>query len=366
MNPLVKKFRDICLTLSGTDTDLYAFSPKSEKIKRMIMGASVLFVGIFAFISMTLFVSTLFQSYNTTTKETDISFFGKLLSPFIGLLWAAFIIVIDMSILSAKSKWAAFMRIPIAVAVGFVVAVPLEMKICAGYVNRELVRDNQMANSQYETEYKEAIRPYQERIQQLEVAERNHSVEMTRWSNIMEAEAVGRVKAGRTGRAGEGPAFREAERNFELHKQMLTDAKTDLSIAQSRLKDMQSESMQRLQTKEISASLDFLSQYNMMSNIRKQNGNEHIDFLCWAITLLFIALELTPALLKLSDGFSKKQGIYEVLEAARDQIVLQAIIISTNEAMKQVAQHNYDIFDPSKSLEQYSPKGLMKVLEQNI
>jgi hypothetical protein len=366
MTILIQKFRNICLIFSGTDPHLYAFCPKNEKIKRVVMGASVLFVGIFAFISMTMFVLTLFQNYNTVTKETNTSFLGMILSPVIGMLWAAFIIVIDMTILSAKSTWTALIRIPIAIALGFVIAIPLEMNICSGYLNRELVIDNQTANSRYESEYKEATRLYQERVQHLQNTVEKHSTEMTKWSDIMDDEAVGRVKAGRTGKAGRGLAYEEAERNFHLHKQMHANAKTDLDAAKAELKEIQSGAMQRLQNKEVSASLDFLSQYTMMHKIRSRKENEHIDSLCLAITLIFIALELTPALLKLSNGFSKKQGIYEVLESARDQIVLQSTIITTNEAMKQVAQHNYDIFDPTKSLDKYSPKGLMQVLEKNI
>ena len=366
MIALIQKFKNLCLILSGTDINLYAFCPKDEKIKRVIMGASVLFVGIFAFISTTMFISILFQRFDVSTKEISVSTLGKVLSPIIGLLWAGFIIVIDMNILSVKSKWAAFVRIPIAIAIGLVVAVPLEIYICSDYVNRELIINNQSANDRYESEYKEAVQPYQERVEQLQKSAHTHTSEMLRWSDIMEAEAVGRIIAGRTGRSGEGPAYKEAERNFDLHKQMLNNTKAELEDAKAELKEVQSTSMQQLQNKEISASLDFLSQYKMMSEIRKQKGNEDINLYCWFITLLFVFMELTPALLKVSDYFSKRQCIYQVLEAARAQIALQSIIITTNEAMRQVAQHKYDILDPTKSLDQYSPKGLVKTFKQLI
>ena len=69
-------------------------------------------------------------------QEYVLTYKDRLIVTSCALLYALMIASIDREIVSAKNKWAALLRIPLAIAIGIVISVPLKLKILEGNINQ--------------------------------------------------------------------------------------------------------------------------------------------------------------------------------------------------------------------------------------
>jgi len=134
------------LFLSNTDEDVIVKCTKRTINQQIALGAFVLFTGIFAFMSGSYAVSHLFAEYDYVTKETHISGMGIIYSILIGLTYALFIMQIDREIVSTVNKKAAALRIPLAIIIGLVIALPIELKLVEGRIEKQLFQNSQRDN----------------------------------------------------------------------------------------------------------------------------------------------------------------------------------------------------------------------------
>lgn len=343
-------FMNFFLWFSNTDPIIYQTSLTSAKWNRIGLSLFVLTTGIFAFITSSFFVRTMFASYNEASKTIETSSMGWIVSVIIGFIWMLFIVNLDRMIIGSKSKWMSLLRIPLAIAIGLIVAIPFEIQIFSGKINKALIETSRSENQPHENRYINAVTDVENETKQLKATIVSEKAEMSKWKDVMEAETVGRVKAGTTGKAGEGPAYTQAKENYDLHKSFLEQAQTQLATLQNNANAVKTAAIAEYKQQKIDQSFDFASQYQQFSELKENPKNKSLKYLADAITLLFILIEIIPALMKLMN----ESDSYDHLSKCQAVLVQQALIVITNKYMEEIEVRKDTIL--TKQDEKYQPK----------
>jgi hypothetical protein len=329
-NPFIR----FLLFLSKTDEDILQNCSKSSVNNQVTFGAFVLLTGILAFISGTYAISNMFMEYNAATKDPEISNTGVFISMLLGLIYAIMIISIDREIVSANNKKKAILRIPLAIIIGIVVAVPIELKLMEGRIEKQLFKNSQSENAQFIFAKEDGINELQARRKAIEQTIAHERQQISYWSDAMEAETTGRVKSGRTGIPGQGHAYREAEKNLKLHQGFLQDAQNEL---QAHLNSMDKKIVNYnndYNARHIDQRYDLLSKYETLVQLKSNDHTGAIRNMAGGIMFLFILLELIPALMKLM----ATQDEYNGLLAARTKLNIQTINAIANKGLDDMAR----------------------------
>lgn len=317
------KLLELFLWLSATDVDIYKSLTKREKGERIAYSSFVLVVGIFAFITSSYFTSTLFTSYDEFSQTAVVSRTGRYVSIFIGLLWSFTVMLIDRMIISSMSKKSALFRIPLAIAIGLVVAIPLETRLFDGRIKKRIELNQRTENNAFKSELTGKVEQINRELNQVRSNMAEAIKSMTHYKN--EAYFQDGGKNGYP--AGKGSGYDEAISNFELHKKLADELKS----RERELLDQRLTAEKKVELKyeagKIDQSLDFPSRYEVLHEIKEESPP--LKRLGWAITALFVLIELIPALLKLV----KEESTYDVAIAAKNNIRQQAIIIVQNQAL---------------------------------
>lgn len=338
-------FINTFLWFSNTDRNLFANSSTTSQWNRIGLSIFVLLTGIFAFISGSFFVRTLFSTYDEVTKTTQVSALGWIVSFFVGVLWMIFIINLDRMIISSRNKYMALLRLPLAIAIGLIIAIPFEVQLFKDRITKGLIVASKSENSQYIQRFQKVVESNEEEVKRLQQIIDEEKKQMTYWRSAMEAETIGRVQHGRTGVRGEGPAYREAKANFELHESFLDQAQNELIIIEAKIPELKENAYASYKKNRIEQTFDFASLYEAFSKLKQCPENKSLKNLALFITLLFILIEITPALMKL---FSEKDS-YDQLLTARSYMDEQAINALTNFYMAEILDKKHQILEKSNS-----------------
>lgn len=199
--------------LSKTDRDAMN-SPCCTRVARMTqtsLGIMVLLTGVLAFFS---------GSYAIYTAFANHAWASFVAIP-LGLLYCFMIIIFDREIVGAQVKKAVWVRLPLAIIIGFIVAVPLELRLLQDSIDKQLVVLSQEENKPALERLQAKLDATEVRKKELHGLVQKYRDEINSWNKAMEAETVGRQISGRTGIAGAGPAYKEAERNREDRKSVV-------------------------------------------------------------------------------------------------------------------------------------------------
>jgi len=324
--------------LSNTDPKVIA-SPlcsKSVRMTQTMLGVMVFITGIFAFLSASFAVNTAFESTS--------------LAVLVGFFWGAMIIWFDRSIVSTKNKLAILGRVPIALMIGLTVSIPLELKLFEDRLDKFLNQESQKENSVVTSRKEEQTDKLAENEEKLKNEVAKYREEVRKWNEAMQSEIVGTVKAGSTGKPGEGPAYREAKRNKEENEILLADAQKQLegfyNQKQAEIEIIENDFKQN----KIKQTYGFLSKYEALEGLKSQSLPAWS--LAWLIRMLFILIELFPAFIKLFLPYN----IYDALLEAERRDTIQVIHRNANDRMEDVTQ------TPPK----YPKQPLLKKLETNF
>lgn len=346
MNTLMNIF----LWFSNTDPEIYKMCKSSVRWQRQSLSLFVLITGLFAFITGSYFVSTLFTTYDEAEKVINISTQGLIISTFMGAIWMMFIINLDKTIISTSNKWKAFVRIPLAILIGFAISAPLEIQLFSKKITKSLIESSRIENKMYEERYINSVSDIDKEIKNYKATIAAEKTEISKWRDIMEAETVGRVKAGRTGLAGQGPAYKEALENYELHKSYLNEATTSLAALLGESTKEKTGALTEYKQQKIDQTFDFASQYEQLYRMIQDPKNRNLKHLAYAIIILFILIELTPALMKIS----AENDTYDNLLKARTVQEAQAISVLANHNNSEVQSKGAAIISGPDEI--YQPK----------
>jgi hypothetical protein len=135
----------------------------------------------------------------------------------------------------------------------------------------------------------------------------------------MENETVGRQRAGRTGIAGQGPAYREAERNRDANQQMLDKAEAELQKYEGEEGQARQQFQQEYNNVHVAQAHDFLARYQALESLK--NTSPGAFSISWGLRIFFILIEVFPALLKLFLPYSEYNAIVEARRRSQVQLV---------------------------------------------
>jgi hypothetical protein len=348
------------LWFSNTEPEIYIHCPKSVQWKRIGYSLLVIITGIFAFITSSYLIRSMFQTYNENTKTLEVSDSVWIFSIIIGLIWSILIILIDKIIISSQRKYMAILRIPLAIMIGFVVSVPLEVQMFSNRINKALTEASRTENSTYQQKYDGVLNKANSEIDRLNTKIDNEQKEMSKWKDIMEAEVVGRVRTGRTGIAGQGSAWKEANENYLLHKSYMEQAQKELALVQQNYKLIKNEAKGEFQQNKINQSYDFLSQFEQLSILKDDERHKSLKRFANCIVLLFILIELIPALMKLLSETDE----YDILLNAKSSLNEQFINANTNVRMEEIDKNKYNMGSGNNN--QYQPKNSFPLIGESL
>jgi hypothetical protein len=314
--------------LSKTDCQLIQLCSDTAYKTQAGYGLFVLLVGIFAFFS---------SSYALSTT-LDISGVYP-----IAFVYATLIVLIDREIVSVtnKNRVVVGVRLLLAVFIGLVVSVPIELRIFDSQILQQLKATENADNRDYMAEKQEAEKQYRGRILDAEKRVKDLETEASELQNRLTNEVlvpdrqIQDVVAG-TGRPGEGPVFRRL-------KEQIVEKTDQLSRAQSLLKTLKDDEQQELnrveteyRNKALPPAKDLLSRYTALGAVKRDPKRGWDAWtMAWGVRLLLIMLELTPALIKVL----QEESEYDALVRATRRRSITRIYAIANDHMEQLAQN---------------------------
>jgi hypothetical protein len=315
--------------LSKTDRELIGLCSNTAYKTQSGNGIFVLIVGIFAFSSAS-------YALRTALGANRLAFV-------VAAVYATLIMFIDREIVSATSKNRGMVatRLGLAVFIGLVVSVPIELRIFEKQINQELRRIQNTNNSPYlarkqqaETEYRGRVQAAAQYVQELE---KEISQLQDRLTNevLQPDRQIPGVAAG-TGRPGEGPVYRRLQAQIEEKKNQLAQARAE----QRKLEGEEAQVLARIaaeyQQQELPEADDLLSRYVALGAVKQDPLRGWDAFaMAWGVRLLLIMLELTPALIKVL----QEENEYDALVRATRRRSITRIYAIANDHMEQLTQN---------------------------
>lgn len=297
--------------LSKTDQDAIR-SGCCTRVARMTqtsLGIMVILTGILAFFSGSYAIYTAFRNRP----------WAPLVAVPLGVLYSFMIIMFDREIVGAQDKRAVWIRLPLAVAIGFIVAVPLELRLLEDSINKQLTVSIKEENRDVLSRMQKKQDELDARKKELREAVKNSRDEVKRWEAAMEAETVGRQIPGRTGKAGQGPVYKEAERNRDLNLDILARYEAELSKHEATEEQERNRFLAEYKTGEIGQAEDFLARYEALDKLKSNSAGAFA--ISWGLRLFFILIEVFPALLKLFLPYNEYNAIVEARMRSQVQLV---------------------------------------------
>lgn len=318
------------LFLSKTDKNLIKECPRSAVNNQMALGAFVLLTGIFALLSGTYAVSTLFAQYDPDLHRPVVTSVGIVKAFLLGIVYCTMIMAIDREIVAASSKTSILIRLPLAFFVGIIVAVPMEMKLFEGRIDKQLFINFQNDNLPSAQNREQALTDFktQEAVlnQRLNQA-RARVIDIT---DKLDQEETGAKVLGRTGIEGHGPAYRQLRENLILAQQDVQQAQSEVDEFRLKENGVITDAAEAYQRDSIPQAYDFLSRYEVLDQIT--TASDSANRMSWGISILFIFLEITPALIKLI----LKPSEYDVLLETRRRLNIQMTHALGNTGMEEM------------------------------
>ncbi len=271
------------LWASKTDPRLIAVCSRWAMATQVAFGVFVLFTATLAFGAAYCTLSTVHTP-------------GSLI-PWIALAWSIFILFLDREIAGSLDKTTAIVRPLLALFIGTLVAIPIELWVFQERVDKELQRTYLQDNKQQIDGLDAEESKLDSRRDGLQSTLADLQKQEADWGKVLDSEAVGRVGQGRTGIAGAGPAFQNAQAQQIAVRQRIQEVRHDLEQMDQSLPAELQQLEGRFQREEVSKITDFVTRYEAMDKVI--HTSDPLYRLSWLITLALILVEMTPAVLKI-------------------------------------------------------------------
>lgn len=296
----MNKAQKFIFYLSKTDPELIEHCTGSTRYNQQALGLFVLFTGILAAVSGGFAVSNLFLESVEGQAMPVMPWSGIFFASLIGLFYGTVILFIDREIVSAPSKWGVLMRVPLAIIIGLVIAVPLEIKLLEGRIGQKIVEKEQEYNRSLQDVGDLKMASLRKELSEEKAKLDGYVSQKQQYSDLMMRESGG-LQGSLTGLSGEGPVYREALRNKETIEQDIAIQQAYLDRLDEELKILNSQNTVFVDKYQRAESHDFLSKFIALRELRAQpdEAGSSTNLLAWGITMLLIFFELIPSLMKL-------------------------------------------------------------------
>lgn len=310
--------------LSKTDRDVIERCPQHSRNIQLTLGFFVLLTGLLAFISGSYAISNIFVHADLITGRPVMSLLGWPASILLGTIYAASIMAIDREIVSAANKYAAVLRLPLAIVISLVVSVPVELQLFSSRIERQIIARGNKDDDNLRKKLHEEQAPLEIRRDTLLAMKNRAIADATQWSSVMEIETRGGDRGGEKRPSGEGPVFRAARDNRDRQEQLVRDIDKELAGVYDRLAQSSDRSKERFSIEKNPNSWDLLSRYMALHQLNNDpDVGSAASRMSWGVTLLFMLFELIPSIMKILlpqsdyDVLLDKRRLLNILSAKR-------------------------------------------------
>jgi hypothetical protein len=306
----MNKITSFFLICSGADTELLKKCP-TETSKYVGMGATIFFTGVFAALAAGYALYTVFDNF--------------WIASFFGLLWGLMIFNLDRYIVSSMRKEGRFSRellmasprIILAILISIVIAKPLELKIFEKEINPELIVMEQEAYARQEVQLKSRYLPQQDSLKAERALLRNELTEKAKKRDelirIAQEEADG---TGGSRRRNLGPIYKAKKADAdkaEAELQQLTQQYEErIQLLEQALATNEAQMNRDLAAMDRGKLNGPAARIEALSRLTQQS--DAIWWADWFIILLFIAIEISPVLVKLMSSKGPFDNLLKIEE----------------------------------------------------
>jgi len=273
----------LLLFASKTDPRLIAVCSRWAIATQAAFGVLVLFTSALAFCSAYYTLSTVGVSDRWL--------------PWIAGAYTAFIFTVDREIVGSLDRATAFVRPILALFIGMVVAVPVELWIFQDRVDQELVKQYRQNNKEQLDQMREGEARLEQRRAELQSTLADLRKQDADWGHVMDDELVGRPKDGRTGVSGVGPVFENARTQQQAVRQRIAEVRRDLEQLERSLPQERQRLEKEFQRQELTKVTSFATRYEALQDVL--HNSPALNRLSWGVTLFLMFLEMSGALMKL-------------------------------------------------------------------
>ena len=297
LNATGKNIIKLLIFLSKTDNDIFDKCTDFTKKTRVALGMSILLTALLAYASM---------NYALTVVFTENYF----IIPILSVIWSLIIINIDREIVSSGTKRIMVFRLPIAVIIGFIIAIPIELKILKPYIDKQLHNYYIEENIHLEGPIYDLESRFEKDksivIMKIAILEKN----VLDYNTDIIAQVKGVTKNGNKIHKGKGTIYytnirlkKQDESKIRAYKKELIKLESDYQKKKQILLEIKEE-------KESKLTNGLLSQLSIVNNDKSSTTL----LISWCLRLVFVILELMPVLIRL---FQDTDEYDELLNARR-------------------------------------------------
>lgn len=325
--------------LSMTDGDVLTNSSQSSRMTQTALGALVFLTGSLAWASGGY---ALYVTFNSVP-----------LSAAVGMVYAGMIVMIDRLIVGARSRWVAATRVLLALAIGVVVAVPLELRLFEDRIQQQLSVKNQEANRRLRASLKEEsdLQRLNRQIDQLrkEQAALREETQEAREAQIDEITGAKQPGEPRTGVKGRGPAFEAAQTREKAVLRQMQAIKEEISRLQSRKQQIRQKVDRQYEAAASEPAFDLLARYEALGQVKQESiAARHM---AWGARFLIVLLELSPALLKVLRRRNDYETAKDAMVEAKKQIEVNRINAFSNSQIQKIKSNGRQL--PTPTLQEF-------------
>lgn len=297
------------------------YSSKSQ----LFIGGVILLTGVVAAISMTFAIHSIFHNV-----------FAALA---IGLLWGRIVISFDRGIFLAVSKWAVVLRFAIAIAIGIVVSVPLEIKIFEDTILEFNDKRDKLVLADHQDHLQQRKEFYTQKWEQLDETIRSLSRKVDSLKLQRKAEEDGSTWTGSKRRAGK-------KKQWEIFDAAIQLGENELQTLIDKQKQLEQKQIGELEQLKQDATLkvtvrsnNLVSQYIALAELESQENEQgqSAQKIGWGLRILFVFIELFPALLKLTLPTSEYTRKLQTSTESSTELFEASIDIRMNQAIEELA-----------------------------
>ena len=328
--------KNFFLYLSKTDSNIIEqlihvdyVTGQCARLAQVSLGVMVLITGVLAFASGSYALYTTFQD-------------GQIAAA-VGFIYACLIMAFDREIVSASDKRTVWIRFPLAILIGVAVALPLEMRLLQGRIDKQLELEAQTDNKDAQTRHDQLLDGFRQEQQRLRTEVSKYRDEVNKWGAAMDAEVTGKPGDSRlgkrTGKAGVGPAYLEAQKNKTDNQKLLEQAEAGLQKHLAEEGKVSSEAERVSQERFVKQRYDFLSRFGALERLKSEATPEGggARKISWGLRLLFIFFEVFPALVKLFTPDNVYTGLIETERLVK----INDLFSAANQRMSNPPPANY-------------------------
>jgi len=281
--PIRNPFTRLFLWASKTDPRLAALATPWARATQAAFGVFVFFTALLAFGGM---------YYTLSTLAVPAAWVL-----WIALGWGIFVFFLDREIVGGLDRAAAIVRPLLALALGTIVAVQIQLFVFQNRIDQELARQYRQDNREQFEQIRTAQADLEKRRADLQATLADLRKQEAEWGRVMDDELTGQVKAGRTGMSGPGPVFKNADAQQAATRQRIQEVRRDLDAFELSLPEERERLERQFQRQEIAKTTDFVTRYEALHRVI--HNSTPLYWMSWFITLTLILIEATPSILRI-------------------------------------------------------------------